>query len=388
MTHRAAIEVGPGTVTRLCCGTAQSGAIGAAALEWIDDPVALRDEQPVATAVLWREVLAALACPQPVAVLLIHPSWWPAARVALLSQAAGETWGDVRTRARAQSLAGDAATVIEIAATLVAITTAGVTVAEPRIGPPAGVADAVVRHAAGGAVLIDAPQTVPGAPALAGLIAARLRAAGRRVDNARLAAPPQPPRTRPRKRRRRAPQLAAVVALLVAAALGISRVSAPEPADTTALIEGRITVQVPVGWPVRRVTDGPGSPRVEVTSPADPQTVLLITQALVPNPSLAAVAEALGRALAKANERGEIFVDFTPAATVAGRPAITYRELRPGKRIDWTVLVDGAVRIGIGCQCRGDAATLSEACERAVHTARVLPSQPRSGLTGGPSGIR
>lgn len=386
--HRTVLATGPGAVTRLCCGTVESGDAGAVALEWIDDPTALLDGEPVAVRVLWASVLASLSCPErSESVLLIHPSWWSASRVELIREAARTRWDGVGTRARAELLAADAAVVIEIAADLVAITSAG-TVAEPRIGPPAEVADAVARRVAvivAGTVVLDAPAGILGAPALAALITARLRAVGRGVELAQLLAPAPPePQPAPRKKPHRlAPYLtaAAAAALLVVGAqlaIGGNHSGPPDPTRTAFLVEGRVTVEVPADWPVRRVTDGPGSARVEVISPTDPQTMLHLTQARVPDPTLQAIAEALDRAVRQANEQGEIFVDFNPAGASAGRSAVTYREVRDGHHIDWAVLVDGTVRIGIGCQSRGDGTGgLGEVCQRAVRSARALPPRLR-----------
>ena len=55
---------------------------------------------------------------------------------------------------------------------------------------------------------------------------------------------------------------------------------------------------------------------------------------------------------------------------MAGRPAVTYREVRPGRVIDWSAVLAGSTLIGIGCQGpprRTDA--VRTACERAVASA-------------------
>lgn len=157
--HRAVIEAGPATIRRLCCGGAES-ADAAGALEWIDDPVGLVDGQPVAMPELLRE---ALTCSLPVeSVELIHPSWWPVRRVQLLTAAARVLTGEVVTRSRATVLG--AAVVVEIAAGLVAVAGADTTdvVAEPRLGAPGAVADAVagriraaVRERPGAVVILS-----------------------------------------------------------------------------------------------------------------------------------------------------------------------------------------------------------------------------------------
>ena len=85
-THRAIVEVGPGTIRRLCCGIGvgaddemaerYSSALGA-----IDDHVALVDGRPVTVASLWHNALRSLDCGSPdatKAMIVVHPSWWPA----------------------------------------------------------------------------------------------------------------------------------------------------------------------------------------------------------------------------------------------------------------------------------------------------------------------
>lgn len=385
--HRAVIETGPATVRRMCCGAAES-ADAATALEWIDDPVGLIDGQPVAVPELLRDVLA---CPRPVAAVeIIHPSWWPARRVELVIAAAATD--DVVARPRAQLLLGTfgAAAVVEIADRLVAVTGAGTIeiTAEPRIGSPAEVADAVARRVSAAirdhpaAVVIDAPAGIGGAAALATMITERLPGelevvvtdqlpVSHAPDTPRAA---EPPPTRIGSRRRLPIAVAAAVSI-GALGLHLHHDVAPQTAvPAVYLVEGRVAVQVPADWPVRRVTGGPGSARVEVVSSADPQLALHVTQAPAPADTLAAVAEPLERALrlAEADAPG-VFVGFDPAGTSAGRPAVTYREVRGDHQIDWAVLVDGAVRIGVGCQSGpGGADAIRPVCEQAVRSARAI----------------
>lgn len=384
MNHRAVIEAGPVTIRRLCCGAGESSD-SATVLEWIDDPVTLVDGQPVAMPELLR---TALACPAPAAsVEVIHPSWWPARRVELIAAAASGLADDVAVRPRSAVLSaryGDAV-VVEIAARLVAVTGAGIT-AEPRIGRPEQVAAAVAGRVAAAvrdhrsAVVIDAPAGVGGAGALATMIAERLRGQARivvvdelpvsPVAAARTAVDraPAPARTGSRLR------LVTAAAALGVVAVGLRVHRDVPPTAATYLMEGRVAVQVPADWPVRRVTGGPGSARAEVVSPTDSQLVLHVTQAPAVGETLAAIAEPLQRALQLADaESPGVFVDFDPAGSSAGRPAVTYREVRAGHHVDWVVLVDRAVRIGIGCQSGpgGDDA-LRPVCERAVRSAHAV----------------
>lgn len=394
MTHRAVIEAGPATVRRLCCSTGES-AEAAAALEWIDEPFALVDGRPVEVPELLRSVLA---CPSAVeSMVIVHPSWWPVRRVKLLTTAARGLTEDIVTVARSRSLFDTfaAAAVVEIAAALVAVIAAGIT-AEPRLGPPDEVAAAVARRVLaacpdpGAAVVIDAPAGVGGAGALATMIADRLPNSMQVIvvhelpadGVAEPAAPPRPcPAPAHRVGRRRLPAAVAAALCVVAWGMHAHHDRSPAPGTPAAyLVEGRVTVQVPAGWPVRRVAAGPGSARVEVTSPTDPRLVLHVTQAPAAADTLAAVAEPLKRGLQLADtETPGVFVGFDPAGSSAGRPAVTYREVRDDHHVDWAVLVDRAVRIGIGCQSGpgGDDA-LRPACEQAVRSAHALDVRPPS----------
>jgi type VII secretion-associated protein (TIGR03931 family) len=122
---------------------------------------------------------------------------------------------------------------------------------------------------------------------------------------------------------------------------------------------------------MRRVVAGPGSARLQITSPTDPEVALHVTQSRVALSSLAATAEFLKTAIDAAP--AGVFVDLNPSGRSAERPAVTYREIRVGHDIRWTVWVDKAVRISIGCQSRsgrGDA--VRRECDVAVRSARVL----------------
>ncbi len=405
--HPPVIEIGPGTVRRLCCGGGDPAERATTALDCIDDPVALVDGQPVAVPALWRSVLRAVACPgrrcAPRSMLIVHPTWWSTRRVELVAAAARPLADLILARPRSGLLVApgeDIMVVVEIADRLVAVTATG-TAADPRSGPPDTVADAVVRRVAAlirgvpATVAIDGPGTVGGAAVLAAMIAARLRAVTadatvQVVDDpamSRLAAAAVPdPLGKPAAAppafgiRYRIVAALAGAAVLGAAVVGTGagrRPVAPVTAETPTmfLVEGRVALEVPAQWQVRRVTGGPGSARVEVTSPSDPRVALHVTQSPVPDTALTATAEALRRAVTRANaaESAEVFVGFDPAGNVAGRPAVTYREERARHHIDWTVLVDGAVRISIGCQSSaGGADAMRAVCEQAVRSAHAV----------------
>lgn len=414
--HPVIVEAGPATIRWLCCVTSTIGAdsnqpdIVRAALEAIDDRVALVGEQPTAVDALWEAALRSAASAHGDEMIIVYPSWWPASRVAVVSAAAATVAGEIHTRTRssllmrASSGAPDATAVVEIAERLVAVTAPQATAVTgiPRNAEPQSVARDVAGVVAGMApdvVLIDTPSTVAGAAALAPLIADALRDAGQKspdileINDIRLArlarsgcparAVPRPDRTAPAgARRSRGRTLTGLGALAVAVAaaaptavtMGRPSGVAPKPVETvptTFLVEGRVALSVPANWPSQRVVTGPGSARVQVTSLADPEVALHITQSPVAGETLSAAADRLKHAI-DAEPIG-VFVDFNPSGTSAGRPAVTYREVRPGHHVRWTVLLDGPVRISIGCQSRpGDEDAVRDACEQAVHSAHAI----------------
>ncbi|HEV7362161.1 MAG TPA: type VII secretion-associated protein [Mycobacterium sp.] len=410
--HRTIIVTGPGAIRRLCCGTGvvaddRTSEILQAALDAIDDQVALVDARPVAVDSLWRTALRSLKCGNPYAqrtVQVIHPSWWPSSRVDVVAAAAATLADDVQVQPRSWLLrqasnAEPAAMVVEIAERLVAIAGDDV-VAVPRGAEPQPVAEAIVRligEMAGGtttAVLIDVPGAVAGAQALATLIAGRLRRSGRpvvEIGDARLVrltvsaavkAQDKLPRPQPvdaghvRSRVRMLGGLAAAATVLAAAvpamaAVGHRAVPPVNTPPTTFLVEGRVALTVPADWQTQRVVTGPGSARVQVNSPSDPEVALHITQSPIPDETLSATADQLRRAID--TEPAGVFVDFNPSGVTAGRPAVTYRELRASHHVRWTVLVDGSVRISVGCQSRpGGEDAVRDACEQAVRSARAI----------------
>lgn len=365
----------------------------------LDDRWASVHGRVVPADALWRSVLQSLRCGD-TGALLLYPSWWPSPRIDMVA-AAATVLDDVELRPRSWLLeraasAGHTA-VVEIAERLVAIAGGAV----PRIGAPCAVADEVIERideigCRTATIVIDVPSAVCGAPALAAMIGDRVRRCGGttiEIDDARLARlassasrstaalSPSPPfavektdDTRPRHRRPGRLAAAGVVLAATGPALatladgGVTTGVAPAPA---VLVEGRVAVSVPGDWLVRRVVAGPGSARVQVTSPSDPEAALHITQSAIADDTQSAVAEQLRRAI-DAEPRG-VFVDFDPDGVSAGRPAVRYREVRPSHHVRWTVLVDGPLRISIGCQSRpGGERAVGAACEQAVRTAHAV----------------
>lgn len=404
--HRAVIATGPGVIRRLCCGTGvvADTEVSVAALGGIDDPVALVDERPVAIDALWSTALRSVACRGCRGLTIVHPSWWSMVRVGVVTEAARSVAKDVEVQPRSWLLTQDQssqATVVEIADRLVVVAGVGV-VAVPRRSDPhpvvevvEEVADVIAGMALGttAVVLIDAPSAVAGAPALARSIAGAVRDSGQTVvviDDARLArfmvAATQDKTAKlcvsrravnSRGVRPRARTLALLVAsgvvLVVSAASAWGRhgVAPAQLAPTPFLVEGRVALMVPADWPTQRVAAGTGSARVQVTSPSDPEVALYLTQSPVVDETLSGTAERLKRAIDA--EPDGVFVDFNPAGRSAGRPVVTYREVRTGHEVRWTVWLDGAVQISVGCQNRsGGEDAIHSVCEQAVRSAHAV----------------
>ena len=382
----AVIEIGPTAVRRI----APLPAVGAdttmvaAALAAIDDPVALLDERPVDIAALWRSIIGSMV-ERSARLTVVVPSWWSQLRVGRVVDAAATVAADVVVLPRQGLLASgvDAAAVIEMADDFVAVGAGGSMALLDRARAPEAVARAAIRASpATGTVIIDAPVGVPGAAEAAARIRSALENLGRSVaivpitDVVPAGLPdlaPTPPRRSPLSP---AVVAAAVVALVlcgVGVATGHRRPleAAVPSADTADLVEGRVTVRVPLRWNVTRVTAGPGSRRVQVTSVDDHDAALHITQSYVPGETLDTTVDVLRHELD--NQSPAVFTDFLQRDRRAGRPVVTYREKRGNRDIGWVVLVDGATRIAIGCQsASGRADTVAAACDEAVRSAREL----------------
>ncbi|MCB0934158.1 MAG: type VII secretion-associated protein [Mycobacterium sp.] len=378
------LEIGPAEVRRFG-GKAGDPEEVFAALNGIDDPVVLVDESPTETTEVWRALLASLMPSGPAeSVRIVYPSWWTRQRVDLVVGATGVPARDVIAVPRRDLIVAGrrSAVVIEIAADLVAVSNGAELEARVR----ADVME-IVRIAAAWAppetstVLLDAPRSIPGSAETAAAITDALwadRIAVRRVDVAVLAMSAAVGVDRP-KRRRRGIALAVSVTLLTAVAATVAtRISGSEQ-RTSSLVEGSVAVDVPVGWVVEKVTRGAGSRRIQVSSTAYAGAALHITQTYAPGTTLAQAADVLGRA-ASAQPAG-VFVDFRPHDEVAGRLAVTYREIRPGKVVRWSVVLVGATRVGIGCQsAAGRENSISEVCIEAIRSVRELAgtSEPPS----------
>lgn len=292
-----------------------------AALDWIDDPVGLYDERPVSVADLWRLVMStALGGEAPGdALVLVHPDDWPSHRINRMVAAANTVADDVVAVRRSDWS--------PVPADLV----------EPDPQPATG---AVPEWAA------------------------------------------QPPIGESGRRR---PALligaAAVgVALIGGLGWGLSRHQGdgPDPeatGETRTVVEGRVAAQFPSSWRIHRVTSGPGSRRLQADSPVDPGFAVHLTHSYAPESTLAQAATSLGAVIA--TQPAGVFADFDAEARVGQRPALTYREIRPGREIEWTVVVVGSTRIGVGCQSPpGRMAQVRPTCLLTVASARE--SDPES----------
>jgi type VII secretion-associated protein (TIGR03931 family) len=361
--------------------TSNSADMAAAALAGIDDSTVLFDERPVSVAELWRRVIRSNVGTHCESLTIVHPSWWARHRVARIVDAAATLAADVRALSRSAVIAADEpVTVVEIADDVVAISRpAGAPVVLARSEDPGDIA-ATIENRPGTKVLIDAPSGVAGAAEYAGAVQAALRQRGAAAQLAGIPDFPQPaaeveraPAARP-SRRWRSPVLVAASVALTICAVGITaaRNHAPVPVlDAVNLAEGRITLRIPAHWTVTRITAGPGSRRVQASSPTEPNVALHFAQSYVPGETLDQTADVLRRAVAA--QPRDVFVDFNPADRRGGRPAVTYREVRVGRDIRWTVVLDGSTRISVGCQSPpGREDTLTEPCQKAIESVHEL----------------
>ena len=307
MARVTVLEVGPNSVRVLTGGRSApmvpvDPGLARAAVEWIDDPVGLYDDHPVAVADLWRTVMTTLVGERCDSVVLVHPDDWPRHRIDRVVAAANAVADEVVPVRRSDWRTADG----------------------------------------------DGP-------------------AGEPV---------------PRPARRRIPLLAVTgvgfvpLALLGAAVAGPPPGQVPGLADTITVAEGRVEASFPRSWRVDRVTGGPGSRRLQASSPADPDLAVHLTQSYVPESTLAQAATVLSREIA--DQPAGVFVDFDAAAKFGELPVLRYREIRPGRIIEWTVLLVGATRIGVGCQSPpGRAGEVLPVC------AQVAASAAERGQPGG-----
>lgn len=365
---------GPGATPRQWISTA---------IEYIDDPIALLDEQPVDVPALWADVLAGTAGERADPLVLVVPTWWAAGRIDVVSAAARAVASDVVVLQRSAILGQDTdATVLELSADYAVVTSPGSDAVVLARGDPA-----VVRYLeAASSVLLDVPAEVP---PLAPATTAHVRSLGitvsvsshHRIQRVAVALSPvhreEPALPRIRLSRRATAVLVGTTLTVAAAGGGWAAqalTAAPaRPAHDTAtrlLVEGGVAVRVPAAWTVERITSGSGSARVRVAAPGG-SPALHITQSAGSTSSITDVAESLKRAID--SEPDGVFVDFDASAERGGRPAVAYVERRSGSETRWAVLVEGAVRIAIGCQSSpADPVAVEDACREAIRSASVV----------------
>ena len=348
-----------------------SASMVATALDGIDDPLVLIDERPVRVDDLLGSLIAQALGSRCSSVKVVHPSSWPAPRVARVVRAAAASADRVVAVSRC-AVAGPGAVIIEIDSDVVTVCAGGGLTVLGR-DDATGVADTAARYAADGDIVVDIPPGLPGAVGTATAIRAALACRGLIAEDAET----NIAGVEVRQRIRLPPKLIGACAIpALALTIGLAwhpHAPAPTPVPSEILsmmVEGRVAVAVPESWTVERITGGPGSRRVRVSSPGHPDDAVHITGSYVPGTTLADAGEVLGRAVAGRAEFG----DFRADDHVEGRPAVTYREDRPPRVIRWTVLLDGSTRIAIGCQSRRGAGNgIREACEQAIRSARELP---------------
>lgn len=367
------LEVGP---RRICGPNSIPFEWVSTALECIDDDIALLDDRPVAVQELWQDVMRTAAGEEAGTLVVICPTWWPSARTGRVREAAGAVAEDVVVLQRTELLCAVAAprrpTIVELAGDLVVVTHPNArAIVVAHHGDAATTAEAVVSAVgASPVVLIDAPDAA---------IIGRLRRDGIEVVEAdedalrreavrsrRIAAPPAD------ARRGQRPWVAVV--LVGAAAIAASALlgGTTEGSPTAWLVEGRVGMVVPADWAVQYVTTGPGSARVQIASLSRGDVAVHLTQSIgMPDERLEVTATVLRAALDA--ETPGVFVDFNAADRRADRNAVTYREVRADHTVAWAVLVDGRVRIAIGCQSpTGQEHLVLQACEQAIRSAHAV----------------
>jgi len=377
----AVVVIGPHAVSGP--GVADA-ALVAAALESVDERLAVFGDRVVTARALWVDLVDAVCGSGFDSAVLVMPSWWPPPRVEFVEDVLLGVCPQVVVLRRGTGLWSNESAVVELGPDCVVVHLPdGERSVVSRSARTDFVADGVLATLPNAAsVVLDVPAGVDGAATLADGLARRL---SRRnvevsvVDDQGVRRAVEVGRRRPVPSRRRLrfdpPRVAVVTGALVAVtalAGAATGSSADEVAEGTWVVEGRVAVEIPTSWTVERVTSGAGSARVQAISPEDSRLALHVTQARVPDhETMQATAETLKAALDE--QPDGVFADFDAADQQAGRPAVTYTELRSAVAVEWVVLVDRGIRIAIGCQRSVSVPTGGAACERAVRTAHAVP---------------
>lgn len=369
-----AVVVGPATIRGP--GSIEAELVSSA-LECIDEQLGLLGATVLPAERIWREAMSAAIGAAP-AVTVVCPTWWSASRIERVRAAAPTGVSVViehRTDALRAAVGEPDCPVIELGEDLVTISRPGTASCVVRRTGGA-IAEAVVaRVAADSHVVIDAPTGIAGGKHLAAEIRALLQDQGACAqilccDD--LLDAEVPTVAAPRSAWGRAAiGAAAAVAVVGAVGVGLSNRDGPAAAavvpadpDLTWLVEGRVAMQIPARWAVERTLAGAGSARLQIISPDDRGRIIHLTQSVVPREqTLDVAARSLREAAAKLP--GGIIVGFEDSAISAGRPAVRYREVRGGRTVEWSVLLDGPARIAVGCQ----GTSVQPACDSAIRSA-------------------
>ncbi|MGJ6126083.1 type VII secretion-associated protein [Mycolicibacterium sp. Y3] len=370
-----AVLFGPATVRGPC---PVSGELVRAGMDFLDDRDTIIDDLPVSVDSVLREIIGtAVGGDRRVAdgLVLVCPGWWPPARLDRIRAAATGACADavVVTRAQVHRRRHPGADIIvEITDEFVLAATADTTllVVPRRTGVAAAVAAGLDEPAS---VLIDVPGGIAGARAVATETAAGLQRGGDvaivgdhqllQTAGDMCASPADPPR-------HRLPWVVVVCLLAAATAVAVALHRSPrEPSDrTTVLItEGRVAARVPADWVVERITAGTGSRRVQVTESGGERALLIVQSPA--EVDMATTATTLATALRR--EDPTVFTDFEATGQRAGRPVISYTEARADRKIEWSVFLEGGVRIAVGCQST-TARDAREICDQTIASAHSV----------------
>ena len=382
------VEVGPAIVRGPNHADAEWVSAG---IDGIDDELILIDDRPVEVADVWRTVMHDVVGGSAETIVIVCPTWWSSSRVERVRDAASTVANDVVVLRRAQALRDGQSdrplTVVEIAPEFLVVSSPGGDMQVLACGDTEAV---LAKMPTPMAVVVDSPEGVEGACPLAAAIADRLRANGVAVtiadqDWVWRGAEVRPPQEEARCPEARPPTnrsgraTAVLTGTLVSAAVLCGGFAGRDDAHPSAanvpmtlLIEGRVGVMVPAQWVVERVTSGPGSARVQVVSPNDPDIAVHVTQSsLAPHQSHEQVAESMRSALS--HEPDGVFVEFNPSDRRADQPVVTYREVRAAHHIAWVVRIDESLRIAIGCQSApGHEEAVREVCDQAIRSAHAV----------------
>jgi type VII secretion-associated protein (TIGR03931 family) len=371
------VEVGPVTVRGPNHGELEWVSAG---VDGIDDELVLIGDRAVAVTDVWRRIMHDVVGGFTETLVVVCPTWWSSSRLEQVHDAARTVAGDVVMLRRADLC--PQTSLVELAPEFVVV-------CSPRgivDVVPLGDSDALLaRIPMSMPALVDVPEGLGDCgPVVEGLRANGIDATGAESDwvwrgvDARQS-PDEAVAHQIRPSRRRGGQAAVLAGTLLSAAalcgVFVARHNVAPTAEgmpMSLLVEGRVGVMVPAQWVVQRVTSGPGSARVQVVSPDDRTIALHVTQSsLATQPSHEQMAHSLQGALDQ--EPDGVFVDFNPTDSRAGRTVVTYREIRADREIAWFVMIDGSLRIAVGCQSApGREEAVRQACDRAIRSAHAV----------------